>query len=549
MNLQTLESPSHTQDKMAKQRKSRPKKQASQTEESASTADSSTADTSSGTVPQIPPEGETPETATHAPEAAPGPGTSPIAIGEGVETSEPAANTEPVIMDVERPGPEGSMTEATNESFVPAPSGETSEDAHPPNKGSSFLLVTTPSDEAGIPGEAGANPSHPPPAEAKDAGQKPNDQARDAGNLFAEDKKDSVWDMARGHNRENGQSGSTKTSDEIDTKPDEAEDESSNADIQPAFSFLSSELQAIVLQSRLAEFRTKGATRDEAQPQHVDSDAETVLGVEKGRQARLSHEPDESDKVHAAKEDNGEELGEPVELSDRTNQHGEETEGDPDMGETLTERPKNSDMRIEQDESQAHEDPGTESLGQGPPRTNDEVAADSERSPGAAATAVADADKPSFARDLFFQKDHLLEQDTHLYGTIASIVDYIDEVGDMPSIEAIQEFNDFRGFTAQRVKILEEALEDGGDPLAALRMLDERWRAAWDTACGVQLAVRLAATRAVVHSRDPQSTDESEFAMIMFQHMFATFEERLGGEIDDPVALQAWDILYSDTRK
>lgn len=152
-------------------------------------------------------------------------------------------------------------------------------------------------------------------------------------------------------------------------------------------------------------------------------------------------------------------------------------------------------------------------------------------------------DRRGGARALLSQRMHLLEPDTPVSRAISSVADYIDGVGERPGEEVLKAFGDFRDYTAQRVEVLEAALEDK-DPLAAMQRLDDAWwRTVWGTDWSNRLDLRFAALRAILHLKKAKGTLQCAAAIRNFEDQLATVRERLGSRFSDQVVLQTQDIL------
>ncbi|KUI55368.1 hypothetical protein VP1G_02725 [Cytospora mali] len=479
---------------MGKKKRSKPRKQRGMKSAQLSEIDAM-ADSSSDSIEPSPDmtlsEGEASETATRTPAADFESNSSPT--NEGAGSSVPVSHSEIASEDMNNPEIESQAAENTNESFVPSPSCEEPEDADTPTTG--FIPLTDTaraSDDPGAPEDAGAD---------------------------------------------------------FDTLSTEAQPE------------------------------TMVAAHDEMQPQDADGNVGTAQDMEIGRETNHTDDNDSeagnmlegSSRLDATDvegelaEENEKDQGEG---SDRISQHGEEAEGDPGTDQSPL-KSLQEELQLEQRKDQELRSEFENSLGtptapnSGTFRRSSQAAKTEingiirgpnlEREEADNTTAASGRKHRSVSvlvRPLLSRTSHLLEGDTQISRIVASIANYIDGVGDMPSKEDRDEFERFKNFTAQRARVLEEMLE-GDEPLAAIERFDARWgQEAWDTAWGLRLDLRLAAVRAATYLRYGEKfSPQHEMAIMYFEHSVAVLRERLGGNLDDPVALQTEDLLNAFVRQ
>ncbi|KUI72873.1 hypothetical protein VM1G_08371 [Cytospora mali] len=479
---------------MGKKKRSKPRKQRGMNSAQLSEIDAM-ADSSSDSIQPSPDmtlsEGEASETATRTPAAGSESNASPT--NESAESSVPVSHPEIATEDLDNPGIESQAGESTDEGFVPSPSGEEPEDADTPTTGSIPLSDTArASDDAGVPEDAGAD---------------------------------------------------------FDT---------SSAEVQP---------------------ETMVAAHDEMQSQDADVNVGMVQDMDIGRETSHTDDNeneagnmvegssrlDATDVEGELAEENEKDRGEG---GDRISQHGEEAEGDPGTDQSPLQSLQ-EELQLEQRKNQELRSDFENALGT-PTAPNSETF---RRSSRAAKTDIngiirgpnlerEEADNITvapgrkhrsmsmLARPLLSHTSHLLEGNTQISRIIASIANYIDGVGDMPSKEDRDEFERFKNFTAQRARVLEEMLK-GDEPLAAIERFDSRWgQEAWDPAWGLRLDLRLAAVRAATYIRYGEVfSPQHEMAIMYFEHSVAVLRERLGGNLDDPVVLQTEDLLNAFVRQ
>ncbi|KAK7746352.1 hypothetical protein SLS53_002311 [Cytospora paraplurivora] len=530
-------------------------------------------------------------------------------INEGAETSEAVIRNEIVSEGTERPSIDRLNTEQTNESFVSAPSGDQAEKADIPNTGSiSLTAPRSSSDDAAATEDAGAGPQ-PPSTEVHTEAP----VATGEGNQFdlakvwqpiREEDAPSSGIVVDG--RQPSKSGPSTT---LPSQTGEAKDEIGDGGAPAGAQPLSEERHSDTLvavdvmappqvgesgvgtaldvekdqRKRLAHEADGGvnaflARLTHSMPDDGSNKDEDQKGITK---SLLEHthlqgravggnvlDTAEGGKVHAEEDVKSWRRAGP-----QVDEHEIEAAGLQDVQQNmlahLQEELKIQRQRNQELQDQLHNalqtptrpDPQSpiqpsrgaeedlETMGVRPEISRggvDDLVVGSDGEPG---PVTVFHPRYGTARDFLGQKGHVLGYDTQIFKTIASVADYIDGVGDKPSKVALREFDDFRYYTTQRLRVLEEALH-GEDASTTMENFDARWhQVAENNPWGTRLDLRLATMRAAIHFKHGKDSPQYHYDTMLLQRHLSDLRRRLGEDSEDPIALQMEDILNTVVQK
>ncbi|ROW10060.1 hypothetical protein VPNG_06551 [Cytospora leucostoma] len=524
-------------------------------------------------------------------------------INKGTETSEAVTRNEIVSEGTERPSIDRLNTEQTNESFVSAPSGDQADKADIPNTGSIPLMAPgSTSDNAAAPEDAGAGPQ---PRSTEVHTEAPvatgEENQPDLAKVWQPIREEDV--PSSGIVVEGRQASRSGPSTTLPSQPGEAKDEIGDGGEPAGAQPLSEErhsdtLVAVDVRAPPQEGESSIGTAldvEKNQGKRLAHEADEGINVFLERlkhsvpddgsktdenQREITHsilqhtqrqgraaggnvlDTAEGGEVHAGNDEKGWRKA-----GTQSDEAEIEAEGLPDEEQTMLARLQ-KELKIQRQRNQELQDQLQDAL-QTPTRPHPQSSIQASREAeedletmgvrpeisrgGVDDLAIGPGGEPNpvtvfrprygTARDFLGQKGHVLGYDTQIFKTIASVADYIDGMGDKPSKVALREFDDFRYYTTQRVRVLEEALH-GEDPSATMNNFDARWhRMAENNPWGARLELRLATMRAAIHFKHGKDSPQYHHDTMLLQRHLSDLRRRLGEDSEDPIALQMEDIM------